>query len=161
VSDTRNKIFAGVALVFALGVVGARVFIYETHVKSCKECREYWPMQSYAQAFRRMGFDHGTILAPTYDLAGNLRGVFPDARVVTPGYPVSVFGPPVSGPCLIVWEGDGPLPHAVADYLHANYDAKVEDAVMRGDTAAPLLTSKGRLDQMNYAFIQSGRCAGP
>jgi hypothetical protein len=158
--DRANKIFAAVALVFALAVVGARVYIYETHAKDCKECREYWPMQTYARDFKRVGFDHGTILAETYDLGGNLRGVFPQARVVTPGYPVQVFGPSVAGPCLLVWEGDKQPSKDLLDYLSANYGVSIADAAVRGDSDAALLTSKSRRAVMNYALIQKGRCSG-
>jgi len=161
IPDIRNKLFAGIALVFALGVIVARIAIYETHAKDCKECREYWPMQSFARAFRQAGFGRGTILAPTYDLAGNLRAVFPDSRAVTQGYPVSVFGPPVPGPCLIVWEGDGPLAKDAETYLQANFGVTLADAATRGDVDAALLTSKSRLDHMNYAIIQKGRCGTP
>jgi hypothetical protein len=160
VNERANKIFAAIALVFALGVVGARVGIYETHAKDCKECREYWPMTVYARAFQRAGFDHGTILAETYDLGGNLRGVFPQARVVTPGYPVQVFGAPVPGPCLLVWEGDRGPSKDLTDYLAANYGVTVKDAVTRGDANAALLTSKTHRNTMNYILIQKGRCSG-
>jgi 4-amino-4-deoxy-L-arabinose transferase-like glycosyltransferase len=160
VNERANKIFAAIALGFALIAVGGRVYVYETHAKDCKTCREYWPMQSYARAFQRAGFVHGTILAETYDLGGNLRAVFPDSRVVTPGYPVQVFGPPVSGPCLLVWEGDGKPSKDLTDYLAAHYGATVKDATTQGDVNAPLLTSKTHRDTMNYILIQKGRCAG-
>jgi hypothetical protein len=160
VNDRNNKIFAAIALVFALLAIVARFAIYQTHVKDCKECREYWPMQSYAQGFERAGFRQGTILAETYDLGGNLRAVFPQSRVVTPGYPVQVFGPPVAGPCLVVWEGDRKPPKNLTDYLAAHYGTTVKDAVSQGDVNATLLTSKTRRDTMNYILIQKGRCAG-
>jgi len=160
VNDRNNKIFAAIALLFALGVVGARVGIYETHANTCKECREYWPMQTYARAFQRVGFSQGTILAETYDLGGNLRGVFPTSRVVTPGYPVQVFGSPVPGPCLLVWEGDRPPSKDLTGYLAANYGVTVKDAVTRGDVNAALLTSKTHRNTMNYVLIQKGRCSG-
>lgn len=160
VSDRASKIFAGVALIFALGVVGARIAVYETHAKDCKECREYWPMQTYARDFRRAGFSNGTILAETYDLGGNLRGVFPNSRVVTPGYPVQVFGPSIPGPCLLVWEGDRPPSRDLLEYLSANYGATIKDAAVRGDANAALLTSKNRRATMNYVLIQKGRCGG-
>jgi hypothetical protein len=117
-------------------------------------------MQSYAQGFERAGFRQGTILAETYDLGGNLRAVFPQSRVVTPGYPIQVFGPPVSGPCLLVWEGDGKPSKDLTDYLAANYGATVKDAVTQGDVNATLLTSKTRRDTMNYILIRKGRCSG-
>ena len=159
-SERNNKIFAAIAIVFALLVVGARFYIYETHAKDCKECREYWPMQTYAQSLRRAGFEHGTIVAETYDLAGNFRAVFPDSRVVTPGYPLSVFGPPVPGSCVAIWEGNKGASAELQAYLALNFGVKLTDAAVRGDIDAPLLTSKGRLDSMNYAIIQKGRCGG-
>lgn len=160
VNDRNNKIFAAIALAFALLAVGARFAIYQTHAKDCKECREYWPMQSYAQGFQRAGFQRGTILAQTYDLGGNLRAVFPQSRVVTPGYPVQVFGPPVPGPCLVVWEGNGKPSKSLTDYLAAHYGVTVKDAVAQGDVSATLLTSKTRRDTMNYILVQKGRCSG-
>lgn len=159
-SERTNKIFAGIALVFALAAMLARFAIYETHVKDCKECREYWPMQTYAEAFRRAGFSRGTILAEHYDLAGNLRPAFPDSRVVTPGYPVQVFGPPVPGPCLLVWEGDRAPSKDLVDYLMRYYGASVDQSSVRGNVNALLLTSKTRRDTMNYILIQKGRCSG-
>jgi hypothetical protein len=117
-------------------------------------------MQSYARAFQRAGFRQGTILAESYDLGGNLRAVFPQSRVVTPGYPVGVFGPPVSGPCLLVWEGDRKPSTDLTDYLAANYGVTIKDAVTQGDVNAPLLTSRKRRDTMNYILVQKGRCAG-
>lgn len=160
VSDRANKIFAAIAVVFALGVAVARVAIYETHAKDCKECREYWPMKSYAEAFRRVGFSQGTILASTYDLGGNLRAVFPDSRVVTPGYPVQVFGPPVAGPCLLVWEGEKGPPAALTAYLADNYATSADQSSVRGNVDARLLTSKSRRDIMNYILVRQGRCSG-
>jgi hypothetical protein len=80
--------------------------------------------------------------------------------VVTPGYPVQVFGPPVSGPCLLVWEGDRGPSKDLTDYLAANYGVTAKDAVTRGDVNATLLTSKTRRDTMNYILIQKGRCSG-
>ncbi|HWA29605.1 MAG TPA: glycosyltransferase family 39 protein [Rhizomicrobium sp.] len=161
IQDRANKIFAGIALLFASGVAVARVAVYETHAKSCRECREYWPMKSYADAFERIGFSRGTILAQTYDLGGNLRAVFPDSRVVTPGYPVQVFGPPVPGPCLLVWEGDRGPSRDLTNYLARHYGVTADQSSVRGDVNALLLTSKTRRDTMNYILIQKGRCSGP
>ena len=93
-------------------------------------------------------------------VGGNLRAVFPQSRVVTPGYPVQVFGPPVPGPCLLVWEGDRKPAKDLRDYLAANYGVTIKDAVAQGDVNAPLLTSRDRRDTMNYILIQKGRCAG-
>ncbi|HEV2563127.1 MAG TPA: glycosyltransferase family 39 protein [Rhizomicrobium sp.] len=157
-SERSNKIFAGIALGFAILAVIARVVVFQTHGEHCKGCREYWPMQRYADVFRRSGFDRGTILAADYDLAGNLRYVFPDSRILTPGYPVAGFGPPIAGPCLVVWEGDRPLPDETKTYLTDALGAKLSDNALRGDVEATLLTTKNRRDRMNFILLPQGSC---
>jgi lipopolysaccharide core galacturonosyltransferase RgtB len=162
-TERAHKIFAGLALAFAVLVAVARVTIYHVHGGDCKDCREYWPMQTYADQIRRAGFSHGTILAEGinlaegYDLAGNLRYWFFDSRVVTPGFPRFAFGPPVPGPCLIVWEGDKPLPQEERDYLTNVLGGKLSGAVERGDMEATLLTTR-RMDRMNYILLPDGAC---
>jgi len=156
-TDRSHKIFALVALVFAIVAAAVRVPIYETSGAHCRKCREFWPMKTYAEQLGRSGFSHGTILAPQYDLAGNLRYWFFDSRVVTPGFPRFAFGPPVDGPCLIVWEGDGPLPADARDYLANELGGNLAKAVMRGDMEATLYTTK-RLDRMNYILLPDGSC---
>ncbi len=156
-SEGAHRTFAAIALAFAVCVAVARVAIYESHGPHCRNCREYWPMQTYADQLRRAGFGRGTILAPDYDLAGNLRYRFFDSRVVAPGFPRFAFGPPVPGPCLIVWEGDKPLPQDARDYLTNVLGGDLKDAVMRGDMEATLLTTK-RMDRMNYILLPDGSC---
>ena len=156
-TERAHKIFALIALVFAIIAAAARVPVYETSGKHCRKCREFWPMKTYAEQLRRAGFDHCTILAPQYDLAGNLHYWFFDSRVVTPDFPRFTFGPPVSGPCLIVWEGDKPLPDEARDYLKNELGGDLSKAVMRGDMEATLYTTK-RLNRMNYILLPDGSC---
>lgn len=156
-----HKLFALVALAFALIAVAARIWIYETEAEHCKICREYWPMPRYADTFRRAGFVRGTVVAPSYDLAGNLRAQFPESRVVTPGYPVSIFGPPVKGECLLVWRGDGDVPRSVRDTVTATYGARLENRAVQGDVEAMLLTSKRRRERMNFMILPEGSCDHP
>jgi hypothetical protein len=136
----------------AVGVFAARVAIYETDGSHCKTCREYWPMKVYADNLRKAGFVNGTILSPTYDLAGNLRGVFPEARVVTPGYPIAVFGPPVPGQCLVVWDNSGDMPKAARDYLAGAMGAVPGNTDIRGDLFAQLLTTH-KMHAMSYLLM--------
>jgi 4-amino-4-deoxy-L-arabinose transferase-like glycosyltransferase len=157
-TDRANKLFIAFAVVFVLAVIGTRVAIYETHVENCKECREYWPMSTYADGIRQAGFRDGTILGATYDLAGNLRYQFPHSRVVTPGYAPSVFGPDLGGQCLVVWEGEKDPPKETVDYLETALHAKVTSASMRGDVMAKLLMSKKRFDSMSYILLPPGVC---
>jgi hypothetical protein len=156
--ERANRIFLWLAAIFMVGVVAARVFIFETHGAHCKNCREYWPMKAYAENLRRAGFSGGTILAAgpvpeeAYDLAGNLRGVFPEARVLTPGYPPAVFGPPVPGQCLVVWEGDGAMPKALRDYLEGPLGTRLDNRDVQGDMMIALIGTH-RLDRMRYVQL--------
>ncbi|HEY1632775.1 MAG TPA: glycosyltransferase family 39 protein [Rhizomicrobium sp.] len=162
-SERANKIYIGLALLFAVGVVATRVGIYELGASHCKNCREYWPMQSYAQNFERLGFSSGTIVAAgpqaseAYDLAGNLRGVFPQARVLTPGYPVSVFGPPVPGQCLVVWQGSAAMPKALRDYVEGPLDTTFGNDSVQGDMSIALI---GTHKLQTLSYVQMPHC-GP
>lgn len=161
--ERANKLYVGLALLFAVGVVAARVGIYEFGAARCKNCREYWPMQAYARNLELAGFNSGTIVAAgpqaseAYDLAGNLRGVFPQARVLTPGYPVSVFGPPVPGQCLIVWQGQGAMPQALRDYVEGPLDTKFGNEDVHGDMSAQLI---GAHRLLTLSYVQKPHC-GP
>jgi hypothetical protein len=157
-TDRANKIFIAFVGVFALAVIGTRVAIYETHADNCRNCREYWPMPTYADGLRQAGFQQGTILGASNDLAGNLRYRFPQSRVVTPFDPPSVFGPDPGGQCLVVWDGEGDTPKAALGYLSNVLHAKVTAASMRGDITAKLLTSKKRFATVSYILLPPGSC---
>lgn len=156
-SERSNKMFVWSAAIIALGVFVARVAIYETGAGSCKSCREYWPMQTYAHDFRLMGFKGGTIVAASkhadeaYDLAGNLRGVLPEARVLTPGYPPDVFGPRVPGECLLVWEGDGDVPKSLLAYFEGPMGLHLGPDRVSGNVFARMVKGT-RMHQLSYLF---------
>ncbi len=157
--ERSNKIFALIAFIFAAVIVPLRFWIYWDHGDTCKTCREYWPMQSYARSFAAAGFDHGTVVAATYDLGGNLRYVMPRARVVTPGYPVSVFGPERDGLCLLVWEGPKDMPADMKAYATDVLRADFSKTLTQGNAVATLLTTKNRQDAMRYVLLEgSGTC---
>ena len=157
-SDRANKAFIAFVGVFVLAVIGTRIALYETHADNCRACREYWPMTTYVDGLRQAGFQQGTIVGATYDLAGNLRYRFPQSRVVTPGYAPSLFGPDPGDQCLVVWEGERDTPKSTMDYLDGALHAKVTSASMRGDITAKLLTSKKRFDTMSYILLPPGIC---
>src|ERR1700733_3564915 len=157
-ADRANKIFVALVGVFVLAVIGTRIAIYETDADNCKACREYWPMTTYADGLRQAGFQQGTILGATTDLAGNLRYRFPQSRVVTPGYPPGIFGPDPGGQCLVVWDGEKDPPKATIDYLANALHATLTSASMRGDITAKLIKSKKRFDTMSYILLPPGVC---
>ncbi len=159
--SSRTALFGWSMLVCALAVIAGRVWIYETHAASCERCREYWPMARYADTFRQAGFVRGTVIAPTADLAANLRASFPDSRAVTPAAPALAFGPPVHGECLIVWPGEGELPRRTHDYVESTYGAKLQNRAVQGDSEARLLTSAARRARMNFVILPEGSCDRP
>jgi hypothetical protein len=72
------------------------------------------------RAVRHAGFVDGAIVADHYNVAGNMRLLFPDSEIVAANYEVA--HPPVlrSGQCLLVWNarnaGDE-LPDPLRRYL--------------------------------------------
>jgi hypothetical protein len=160
-TDRRDRRFVVAVLACVVAALGIRAWLYETRAHDCHHCSEYWPLARYADTFRQAGFLGGTIGAPDAALGGNLRLVFPDARVVTPDAPVWRFGPPVSGECLVVWEGKGNVPQRLRNYVETTYGAKLQERAMQGDVEAALLTRKGRLARMNFLILAQGACDRP
>jgi hypothetical protein len=69
----------------------------------CGRCRLFEPYPALATSIAADAGDAvGTIVAADEHIAGNVRPVFPAARVVTPIYPFYVPALPAA-PCLIVW----------------------------------------------------------
>lgn len=161
-SELRQQIFALGALVFAIAVVIARFVIYETNIEHCRQCREYMPYDRFAAGLSQVGFYQGTIVAHRHDMGGNLRYYLPQSRVVTPGYALSVFGPPTSehGQCLVVWKGEGEMPAKLADYLREVLHATPGPDSLRGHVAAryiKLPADKRRaFVRLSYVLMPSG-----
>jgi 4-amino-4-deoxy-L-arabinose transferase-like glycosyltransferase len=160
-TDWSDRRFVVAVLACVVAAIGIRAWLYETRAHDCRHCAEYWPLARYADTFRQAGFLGGTIAAPDAALAGNLRLVFPDARAVTPDAPALRFGPPVTGECLVVWEGNGSLPQHLGAYVETTYGAKLRERAMQGDVESALLTSKGRLARMNFLILAQGACDRP
>jgi Dolichyl-phosphate-mannose-protein mannosyltransferase len=157
-TERNGKIFALAVLAIALVSAGARVAVYEMQGEHCRECSAWWPMRTYEDAFQRSGFLQGTIVGSSVTLAGNLRGVFADARVLTPGYAPDTFGPPRGGACLVVWEGDGAAPKAMRDYLSAALHVRPDAETVRGDVQAKLLKTRRHLEPMSFMLFPPGIC---
>jgi len=73
----------------------------------CHKCRIAVPYEGLAAALAARGFEGGTIIAATRDDAGNLRRLFPMARIVRLERPP--YAPPLrpdaSGKVALVWRG--------------------------------------------------------
>lgn len=161
-NEHNDRVFAGFVLACVVSMIGVRVWMYQTCAHDCRHCAEYWPLPRYADTFRQAGFFGGTIAAPQAALAGNLRLVFPEARVVTPDAPARHFGPPVQGECLVVWEGsDANVPPRLRAYVDTTYGAKLGERAMQGDTESALLKGNGRRARMNFLILADGACDRP
>ncbi|HEY1837760.1 MAG TPA: glycosyltransferase family 39 protein [Rhizomicrobium sp.] len=157
-AESHGKIYVLIVLGVALLSMGGRVAVYETQGEHCRECSPWWPMREYQGSLQRIGFQQGTIVAPTRVLAGNLRGVFTDARVMTPGASPQIFGDAAPGQCLVVWEGQGAAPKAVLGYLSTALHANAKLEAERGDIFARLLKTKSHMATLSYMLMPPGIC---
>ncbi len=151
--------FTIVCGLFAVLVVISRFAIWETNVTHCKRCREYQPMERFAAALHDAGFISGTIIAEDYDIGGNIRAEFLDSRVVTPGYPLAVFGPPKpgAGQCLYLWLGDKPMPKQMIQYGSDALSAPTDSSARRGRVSAHYLKSQTRMSVLQYELLPQGK----
>ena len=72
----------------------------------CHKCRIAIPYEGLAAALEARGFHSGTIIAATRDDAGNLRRMFPTARIVRlerPSYAPPLRAADRSSPVAVVW----------------------------------------------------------
>jgi hypothetical protein len=158
---SADRRFALAVLACVIVAIAARVIVYKTYAAHCIRCPEYWPLSRYADTFRQAGFYQGTVVAPDPGLAGNLKLIFPEERVVSPQAPALRFGPPVPGECLIVWPGEGNIPPRLRAYVESTYGAKLAERAVQGDVESKLLTSAGHLARMNFLILAQGACDHP
>jgi Dolichyl-phosphate-mannose-protein mannosyltransferase len=157
-AESNGKIYALIVIGVALLSIGGRIAVYELQGEHCSECSQWWPMREYQDSLQRSGFQQGTILAPTVDLAGNLRGVFTDARVMTPGFDPQTFGGVAEGQCMVVWEGSAPIPKDTITYLSSALHANPKVEAARGDVFARLNKTKSHMDPMSYMLLPADAC---
>jgi hypothetical protein len=157
-AESNGKIYAMIVLGIALLSMGARIAVYEVQGEHCAECSQWWPMREYEDSLQHVGFLRGTIVGSTVDLAGNLRGVFPDARVVTPGLDPQTFGGVAEGQCMVIWEGTGAAPKDMLAYLSNALHASPKATTERGDIFARLLKTRAHMDPMSYMLLPPGVC---
>lgn len=87
-STLHVKRFTRLAILIAFIAFFARMANMFVLDPVCKTCRWGIPYAALAQEMRAQGFDpRGTIISNDDELAGNLRSEFPDADIVTRGYP--------------------------------------------------------------------------
>jgi 4-amino-4-deoxy-L-arabinose transferase-like glycosyltransferase len=150
---------AGVAL-------AARVGIHVAGADYCRSaCRDLLPIEDIAAGLRRAGFDgKGTIVVPDSHLGGNLRVQFPEARVMSAGYPARVWPQPAgSGQCLAIWDAhprhERKARIRVRSYLADELGVRADTKAREGTVTAPYARSR-RTYRIRYALYDTpqGEC---
>jgi hypothetical protein len=163
ISERKLAAFGGAVLVVVLIVgagLGGRALFYN---RTCNRC---WDEMAVADFVRRIhdssGFQHGTIIADHYNLAGNMRIAFPDERSIAANYVVEHPRRAASGECMLVWNarnaGDA-APPLLREYLASRHLSLPSGG---GPTYvdAPLRRSADRMDRLAYWVLPNadGNC---
>jgi hypothetical protein len=115
----------------------------------CGSCRNMVPFAALAGDLKAAGFDGtGTIVADGFHIGGNMRGEFPDARVIDAAYPPATWPTPRGeDACLLVWQlredradTDSAQPWLEA-YLAEKLGGAVDAPGRDGVASAPMLNS--------------------
>jgi len=149
-----------VAALIALAGLSGRALYYN---QSCNRCLDEMAVADLARHMRTDAeFTGGTIIADHYDLAGNMRIAFPDARVFAANYVVEHPARERSGHCLVVWNarrGGDTAPSSLRTYLLSR-----GLALPAGEprfVEAPLRRSASRMDRLAYWVLPNadGACS--
>lgn len=149
----RGYLIAGVvAMLIVFGGLAGRAAFYH---RSCNRCWDEMPMQNLITAVRADGFSSGTIIAADYNMGGNLRLAFPQARTYAVNYYVPQAPVGSAGQCMLVWNarivGDEP-PEAITTYLDAIHLPLPAQGGPRF-VDAPLRRSTTRMDRFAYWIL--------
>lgn len=110
----RFWVLGSVLLAVTLLVVPLRLYdLVHGRGVECRKCRIAVPYEGLAAALKARGFETGTLIAATRDDAGNLRRMFPAARIVRLERPY--YAPPVraadsSSKLAVVWRRGVDIP---------------------------------------------------
>ena len=154
--------FVLILALLAAGTLAVRIVVYLRGADHCSSCRNMMPVEALATQLRAAGFaGSGTILAEGLHVGGNLRAAFPEARVVDPAYPLSIW-PAVGGDgqCLLLWQArDDPAMSEAARgrllaYLAGNLGAETDAPHRDGVASAPMFGSETRLYRLAYRLYE-------
>jgi Dolichyl-phosphate-mannose-protein mannosyltransferase len=168
-SHRRLAAFAVILILSEIAVVG----LLTVRVVGASHFRRAYPMnEPYARVateLERAGFTHGTIVAGSGTIAGNMAVRLPHGRVLHTEYPD--FLPPAGRPgqCLLVWDrhqrprSDGAQPAAPPEdvqQLAASLDVGLTGSEPVGMVDAPLLYNPTRVRRVYYILLPegAGRC---
>jgi hypothetical protein len=140
-SKRAVDIFALMLAVLVAGTLAARITVFLLGADHCGSCRNMAPFRALAADLRDAGYSgQGTIVAGGYHIGGNMRVVFPEARIVDASAPAHIWPPPRDdGPCLLLWQERDPEKTAgdrawvesyLAGELHGPRDARRREGVV-------------------------------
>jgi 4-amino-4-deoxy-L-arabinose transferase-like glycosyltransferase len=142
-SNWMINLFALVMVVATVFVAGKRL-AEVAGVTECSLCTASRTYPVLASQLEQAGYGGGGTIIVSDSIAGNLRVVFPDARIIDPAYAQSSWPAPAGhGPCLLAWRassGAKTVPAWYAAYLTGvlggRLDAPHSDGVTPGLPAA-------------------------
>jgi len=150
------RAFGGLAIVFAVVVLGGRFVEWRMEINTCDEggCRPYAPIAEWATELKKAGFSQGTIVGADKHLTGNLRGAFPRARVLDASIQPGAFpAPKTNGACLAVWRDETVMPEALAAYLTDKLGAPPRDMGPEGAIRRNLRLSDDKGATLYLQFV--------
>lgn len=118
VSEGAIKALVASSLALVVVFTGARVAeIIRPGAPFCDECRQHIPYANLQQALGAAGAEKATLVGFDDHTAGNLRRLFPRARVLSAHLPSYKPPPAAPGACYFIWSADiapPPDPSAIA-----------------------------------------------
>lgn len=155
--------FAAVVITLVFGVMVGRIVEWRFEVERCDEaCRPYTPIEAWADELRNSGFSEGTIVGADVHLTGNLRGAFPNARVLDAAKPPSAYPAPKGyGACLAVWRDFAYdeerrvalIPQELNDYLSNDLKTPPRDPGAEGAIRRNLRLSDSKAATLYFQFV--------
>jgi hypothetical protein len=138
----------------AVVALAARIGIHVAGADYCRgACRTFIPFEELGKGLREAGFQgRGTIVVRGVHIAGNLRVLFPKARVMDTSYPPRTWPRPSgTGQCLAVWTPERGGAGEIVDAYLENELGVGRNAPSREGALNPLMQrSRGRTYHLLY-----------
>jgi lipopolysaccharide core galacturonosyltransferase RgtB len=159
VVPSRLRLYAGVLGVFGLvflampltqAWVGPWFGVYS---------RLHVPFEALARQLEAAGFKRGMIVAENTFIGGNLRLMFPHARVLTPELTIGLqVATHEAGQCLVVWDGSDiqPLPDPLQQFLEKELQVQLPGSQAPSYAEAWLRHSHQRVFRLGFLLVPAG-----
>lgn len=150
------RAYAAIVMMSCVAVIAGRVVEWRFEIAMCDEggCRPYAPVKAWAEALQKAGFNGGTIVGDDKHLTGNLRGLFPKARVMDASLPAQAFpAASLNGACLAVWRDYTVMSDDLQKYLTEELGAPPRDPGPDGAVRRPLRMSGNKAATLYFQFV--------